>query len=390
MYEPFSTNYVWNLSVNLAIEMGGAIGDIDGANRIVQEAALRGDGGSAAFFDAWVALAHRTRKQAVADEAAGRTLSASVKYRRAAAYLITAERMQARDFPARKEAYRDALDCFGRYTQLSRSPSEAVRIPYEGSSFPALYTPPPVSGGQPGPCMVFANGLDSIKEMVHLCGVADALRSRGIGSLIVDQPGVGGALREDGLAAVIDSERWAGAAVDWLETRSEIDPKRIGMMGWSLGGYYAPRAAAFEKRFALCVAWGANHEWGLVQQARRRREGENPVPHYWDHVCWVWGQPDTETFLEFSRAITLTGVVERITVPFLVVHGANDRQIPLEYAYRSHEQATASPRADLRIFTEVEGGIEHCSADNMEPVRAFVADWIAEQFNDHQKGERNV
>ena len=60
-------------------------------------------------------------------------------------------------------------------------------------------------------------------------------------------------------------------------------------MGWSLGGYYAPRAAAFEKRLALVVAWGANHDWGAVQRRRLQREGERPVPHYWDHVLWVWG-----------------------------------------------------------------------------------------------------
>ncbi|MGY1986568.1 hypothetical protein ACI792_10105 [Blastococcus sp. SYSU DS0669] len=64
------------------------------------------------------------------------------------------------------------------------------------------------------------------------------------------------------------------------------------MVGWSLGGYYAPRAAAFEKRFALCVAWAANHDWGAVQRRRKEREGERPVPHYWEHSTsptpWCW------------------------------------------------------------------------------------------------------
>ena len=64
-------------------------------------------------------------------------------------------------------------------------------------------------------------------------------------------------------------------------------------MGWSLGGYYVPRAAAFEKRLALAVAWGANHNWGEVQKQRLEREGENPVPHYWEHVLWVWGETDS-------------------------------------------------------------------------------------------------
>ena len=56
-----------------------------------------------------------------------------------------------------------------------------------------------------------------------------------------------------------------------------MDPGRIGLVGWSLGGYYAPRAAAFEKRLALCVAWGANHDWGAVQKLRALVEGAEIV-----------------------------------------------------------------------------------------------------------------
>lgn len=380
MYEPFPTNYVWNLSINLALEMGGAIGDIDRANRAVAAAALSGDSGSAAFFETWTEMADRVADLARDDLANGHRVSAAVKFRRACAYYITAERMQARDYPPRREAYAKALATFVHHVTTAGAPCEYVDIPFDGAAFPALLCAATAEGGEPAPCIVFVNGLDSIKEMVYLTGVAHALRERGISCLIVDQPGVGGALRERNLHAIVETERWASQAFDWLAARPEIDPARIGIMGWSLGGYYAPRAAAFERRFALCVAWGGNHEWGLVQQARRRREGENPVPHYWDHVMWVWGQSDVDAFLDMSRSITLTGIVEHIEVPFLVVHGSNDRQIPVEYAYRSHEQAVRSPRADLKIFTQREGGIEHCSADNMEPVRSFIADWIGERF----------
>lgn len=380
MFEPFPTNYVWNLSVNLALEMGGSIGEIDTANRAVAKAAEAGDSGVEAFFETWIAMARRVGAMADEDRAAGHPESAAAKYRRACSYLITAERMQARDYPPRHQAYADMLETFARYVECSGESGETVDIPYEGSAFPALFCSAASEDDPAPPCMVFCNGLDSVKEMVHLVGLPAALRARGISCLIVDQPGVGGALRRRGLPAIIEAERWAGAAVDWLEARGEVAADRIGMMGWSLGGFYAPRAAAFEKRFKMCVAWGANHEWGLVQQRRRRNEGENPVPHYWAHVMWVWGQDTLEDFMALSERITLTGAVEHIEVPFLVVHGENDRQIPVEYAYRSHEQAVRSPRAELRIFTAREGGVEHCSADNMEPVRSYIADWIHDRF----------
>ena len=152
------------------------------------------------------------------------------------------------------------------------------------------------------------------------------------------------------------------------------------MMGWSLGGYYAPRAAAYEPRFALCVAWGANHDWGELQRRRLAREGNRPVPHYWDHVMWVWGQPDMERFMAFAPQVTLEGHLGRIAVPFLVTHGSNDRQIPLDYAHRSYEEAVNSPDRELKIFTEREGGVEHVSSDNLEPARSYICDWIADRF----------
>ena len=182
---------------------------------------------------------------------------------------------------------------------------------------------------------------------------------------MLDQPGSGEALRLQGLIARRESETWASWVVDWLAARNDVDTARMGVVGWSLGGYYSPRVAAFEKRFALCVAWGANHNWGAVQRRRLDREGEHPVPHYWDHVKWVWGYDDLDEFIEFADSIHLDGVVEKITVPFLIVHGENDRQIPLEYAHRSYEQAVNAPSRDLRIFTRAGGGAEHIGIDDL-------------------------
>jgi dipeptidyl aminopeptidase/acylaminoacyl peptidase len=168
--------------------------------------------------------------------------------------------------------------------------------------------------------------------------------------------------------------------LDYLEARQDVDRKRLGIMGWSLGGYYAPRAAAFERRFQLCVAWGANHNWGELQRRRLAKEGDRPVPHYWDHVTWVFGKDSLESFMANAPKMSLVGVVEKIAVPFLITHGANDRQIPVADAHQSYDEAVNSPLRELKIFTEREGGIEHVSADNMEPARSYIADWIAQRF----------
>ena len=92
---------------------------------------------------------------------------------------------------------------------------------------------------------------------------------------MIDNPGSGEALRFQDLKSRIESEGWAKAQVDYLEGRSDVDSDKVGLVGWSLGGYYVPRAAAFEKRIKFIAVWGANHNWGEVQKKRLLREGEN-------------------------------------------------------------------------------------------------------------------
>jgi hypothetical protein len=260
MYEPFPGNYVWNLSVNLCLAMGGAIGEIERANEHVREVARQGeDVGTEAFFSAWVGMADRVVELADEAAAAGHFFSAAEKYGRATAYYVTAERMQSRHYEPRKKAYHMMLKTMDRMVFAGSFNCERVEISYGGRSFPGLFVRG--DGAGPRPCVVFCNGLDSVKEMIFL-SVRFEFAKRGVSCLMVDQPGVGEALRLGGLCAIAESEQWAAAAVDYLETRRDVDHRRLAIMGWSLGGYYAPRAAAFEKRFKLCIAWGANHTIG--------------------------------------------------------------------------------------------------------------------------------
>lgn len=379
MFEYFPGNYVWNLGVVAALNSGGYIDEVDRACRPIREAATRGeDAGTEEFLASWTAVVDDLVEAAGRDRAVGRTRSAGRAYARAANYLIHAERMQSPQTPDRNAIYRRVLELMQQSFDLVDPNTVRVSIPFRDTTLPAYFMRPDVAG--PVPCMIVWNGLDSTKEHMYLSGFAHELAERGIATLMVDCPGSGEALRLQGLTAQIETEEWAAACVDYLESVDDIDTTRIGLVGWSLGGYYAPRAAAFEKRLALCVAWGANHDWGKVQRRRIEREGERPVPHYWNHVQWVWGENDLDTFLNNADGVNLDGVVEQISVPFLIVHGENDRQIPLEYAHRSYEQATASPKRQLRIFTAREGGAEHIGLDNFPLVSAYIADWVTETF----------
>jgi dienelactone hydrolase len=378
MFKYFPTNYVWNLSVDLAIEMGARIGEIEAMCAPLQDAANAPDAaGTRAFRETWVHMADQLCTLADEDQASGRLLSAGEKLNRAASYLITAERLQAHGSEGRVALYRRHLDLFAEGVALSGENCERVEIPYEGTHLSALYVRAEGVEGR-APILVQLNGLDSTKEMKYRVGLPAWLAKRGVSSLVVDQPGTGEALRLQGLTARFDAEHWASRVVDWLEARDDVDPKRIGCEGVSLGGYYCPRAVAFEPRFACGVVWGANHDWRDVQKRRLEREGNLPVPHYWAHVCWVWGAKDIEDFMRIAESVHLDGVVERIRVPFLVTHGEKDSQIPLKWAHRTYEQLVNSPKRKLKVFTDREGGVQHSSFDNSINAGHYIADWVAE------------
>lgn len=382
MFEYFPGNYVWNLGVVAALNSGGLIDEIDRACRPLRELAKEGaDFGTKDFMSAWSEIADQLEQQANESERAGHLRTAGQKYLRAAGYVSQAERMQSASDPGRNVVYQHCLDLTQKAFELLDPATTRVEVPFEGSSLPAYFMDAS-RGGDPVPVMVMWNGLDSTKEHMYASGFPTELSARGISTLMVDCPGSGEALRMRGLTARITTEDWAAACVDYLETRSDVRSDRIGLVGWSLGGYYAPRAAAFERRLALCVAWGANHNWGAVQKRRLQREGENPVPHYWDHVMWVWGEQEIDSFIKVAEDAHLDGVVEQIECPFLITHGANDRQIPVEYAHRSYDQAVNAAARELRIFTSEEGANEHIGLDHLSHVGTFIADWISDTFRD--------
>ena len=375
----FFPNYVWNLSLAMALESGGQIGEImDMCLPLKQAAEAGADAGTPEFMRQWVKVADTLADLADEDVAKGRAFSASDKLERAALYLLVAERMQAQGSAGRDETYARARAAFDRSTGFGRINRERVEIPLATGTMPALYTRAPGPG--PHPVVVYCNGLDSCKELLYWSRLPQALARRGVSTLCVDQPGSGEALRLQGLPVDPHSENWASRAVDWLETQPDADTLRIGMTGISLGGHFAPRAVAFEPRFACGAVWGANHNWAEVQQKRLRREGENPVPHYWAHVMWAFGATDMDHFLALAEDMTLDGVMERITVPFLVTHGAEDRQIALDYAQQSFAGLVNAPLRELKVFTAREGGVEHVGADNMSFGRDYIADWLAEQL----------
>ncbi len=384
MFEYFGDNYTWNMAVNLALGMGAQIGEIEDVSGPVKEASRRADPDAAEqFFDAWNGLGDRLVRLAREDESRGRHLSASRKFRRAAIYYLQAERMQSPTNPLRAGAFTRMLESFRDYVRLAGEPVEWVEVPYKDTSLPALFIPAEDNAEGPAPCMIHFDGLDVTKEILWLAGMGPALRQRGVSVLLVDNPGVGEAIRLRGLKNFPEAEVPAAACVDYLESRPDVDKNRIGIMALSLGGYHAPRAAAFEQRLKCCVAWGANYDWGATQRYRyESRDRSLPVPHFWNHAMWVFGKGSVEELLEVADKMTLVGILHRIRCPILIAHGENDRQIKLQQARQAYDDCVNSTKRELLIHKISEGGAEHCSIDNLAIGVDAIADWVMESMRE--------
>ena len=386
MFEFFPGDYSLNLAANIALSTGAQLGDLERACGTLRAELAKRDASqderTRLMAEGCARVGDELSRQAEVDFKAGRNLSASDKYMRANVLLQMAERAQSHLRPGWEALYSRVLDSFRNAIVSGGHNCEFIEIPYPvaGSTIPGLLTTPQRQPPSSTPCLIFLNGLDSTKEMVYGSRLPGELEARGVSTLAIDQPGTGEALRLRGLTGVVESELYATAALEFLAENGLADPNRIGIGGWSLGGYFAPRAAAYEPRFQACAAWGAVYDYGEIQRRRAaNEEGSNrPVPHYWEHVRWAFGCASKEDWLEFSQGMNLAAVSERIRCPYLIVHGSNDRQIPGEFAQRQLDAARNSPDAELAWVTPEQGGIEHVGADNMRFSVSYIADWVSE------------
>ncbi len=378
MFEYFPDNYPWSLAVMLALQCGGVLSDIDTACRELKPiAAGSEDQTLSQWQQSWARLSQAAQAMAESDLQRGFRLSAGSKLRRAAAYALMSERMMRGHDTAREKAYTRARDLVRKSIELLKDPVEQVEVPFEHNSLPGLLYKAQSAG--PRPCLIFFSGFDVSKEYLFLFGIGPELSARGISVLFIDHPGVGEALRLRGLHAFPETERATSPCVDYLQTRRDIDSGRIGVIGVSLGGYYAARSAAFEKRLAACICWGGQWDYGAVTLARARRQGTALSVSSWaEHAQWVFGVDTMDKVLDITARMKLDEIADSIECPLLIIHGEGDRQIPVADARKLVAAATRAPIKELKLFDNSTGGAEHCQADNSLLGIEFFSDWAAQ------------
>ncbi len=379
MTEYVPGNFMWSQGVMFAMEMmsfgGAAAGEVLG----VVERLARREPENRAWWEEWSAEAERLERWGDSEAAAGHDLTAGSLYLRAATYYFCGERFLPPG-EEKRATYERVLRCFSRGAAARYPNLERVEVPYEGATLPSYFLRSESAGTQPAPTMVVFDGLDNAKELSVLFAGVELAR-RGIHTLAIDGPGQGETLRLRGIPSRYDYEVPGTAAFEYVAARADVDPGRVGVMGFSLGGYYAPRAATFEKRYALCVAWGGHFDYHEAWTERRRRieshDSRVSAPAF--QLPWVLGVDDMDGAMRVLEDFRLDGVVQQLDRPLLVTHGEDDTVVPLRFARRLYEAAGSAVK-ELRVFTAAEGGNEHCQEDNRQIGANFVADWVADHI----------
>lgn len=289
--------------------------------------------------------------------AEGRRRSAGEHLTTAAACFHFAKFLFVHDRDRMRAAHARAVECRTLALPLLDPPGERVAIPYEGGAlWGNLRRPRGV--GRP-PVVVMAMGLDSAKEEMH--SNEQVFLDRGLATLSFDGPGQGEA--EYDLPILPEYERPVAAVLDWIEGRADLDAARVGLWGVSLGGYYAPRAAAFEPRVKALVALTGPFDFAeaLATAPALTREA---------FAARSFARSEDEA-LAVARRMDLGPVAARIRCPVHVVGGRLDRVIPAEHAER-----LACAVAGPATLTMVEDGT-HVANNRPYRYRPLTGDWLA-------------
>lgn len=287
-------------------------------------------------------------------------LSASEHLSRAAACYHFGKYLFVHDLEQMRAAHTKVVECYMLALPHFEFPGQRVMIPYEGKHLAGIFRLPP-NATRP-PLIIMCNGLDSTKE--ELDSFQTTFLKRGMATLVVDGPGQGEGEYEFAIRA--DYEVVVGAVIDWVVAHGEIDDDRIGLWGISLGGYYAPRAAAFERRIKACVALGGPYDWGklwdnlpeLTQDAFRARSKS----------------ANNAEAKRRAAALSLEGVAEKIECPLFVVGSGLDRLCPPSEA----ERLAAEARGEVELLIIPDGN--HVAHNRPYCYRPQTADWLATQL----------
>ncbi len=388
--ESFAFEFVRNLG--FAYYGGSDIGEMMAAAARIKE------GDFESWFTEWDKLARRILSRADASLDAGHLESAREGYLRASTYFRTAEFYLHGDpaDPRILSESRASQKAYAKAAKLTGPTWEPVEIPYEGTTLPGYFYKVDNSG-QPRPTLIFHGGFDSSLEELFYFGAAAAVR-RGYNCLTFDGPGQGAPIRKQHLHFRYDWEAVVTPAVDYALTRPDVDGDHLALMGMSMGGYLAARAAAFEHRFRAAIFFDGMYDFrGLlpkeavaaldagdtVQCENIIQEGiENSTALRWavPQGVWSFGASGIADFITKTKPYSMDGIAQQIQCPCLVMDAEGD-----QFSHGQPQKiydALQCPKQLVR-FTSEDGAENHCQSGALAYKDEVVFNWLDETLDLH-------
>jgi dienelactone hydrolase len=377
----FFADQAYHFQTLRALSYAAADGaDISEVLEIVKDVRSRDAEG---WFRSWSNMGDQVTRRAagITDRIAkGRALLRAHNYYRTAEFFLLPDDPKRSATSARyTELFYAGLDALGVVYQR-------IKAPYgEAHHLEAVYYPAAVSDLS-RPLIVLGGGFDSVLEELYFVLVKDA-HEHGYDVLTYDGPGQGSVLRNQGLTFTHEWEKPTKAVVDTF-LAGHPRPDKMVLVGMSMGGYLAPRAAAFDERFDGVVAYDVLFDMGAA--ARRFAQSAAFRLQYRDLAwairqgMWVLGTNNPLATITELQKYTLAGVAQRIKGDVLILAGSEDHLVPLAQVAQFQASLTAARSVTTKIYDRASGGAEHCQEGAQTVWHADLFDWLAAKFGERQ------
>jgi dipeptidyl aminopeptidase/acylaminoacyl peptidase len=347
------------------VPYGGA--DVFECNRAASKIKL---GDMESWHKAWHALGQELEQAGRADIAAGAVVTGKQRLFRAATYYRHADFFLPGTDPRKKADFLKLTACFKDAIKHHSQKIELVQVTCGNEVYDGYFCHPLGATAAKRPTVLMLGGADSLAEEIYFWG-SQELAERGIAVLILDTPGRGSSLRLKNIYTRPDYEVPVKAAVDYLVSRPDVDADRIGCVGISMAGYYAPRGTAFEPRIKALVLWCACYD--ILEDIY---EWYPPIR---GQLQWILGVDDDATARRKLKDYNLRGVAPNITCPTLVSHGVGDVVMRVDGAKRLYEEISSKDKL-LKLWEGDQGGAVHCNYDNWSISIPFMFDWLQKRL----------
>jgi len=322
--------------------------------------------------DAWAAafsaVAKPYENSAAQAEKAGDAKSAKENYLRAYQYYRLA-RYPTINSEGKMTAYRKSQEMLLKASRYFEVPIERVEMPFKGRSGEGNsiigYLRVPRTGTLPSPLLLSWGGIDGFKEEQ----MNDQVLDHGIATLGIDGPGVG----DSPIKGSEDAERLFGAVLDWVTTRRNLDPRKVGVWGYSTGGYWAVKVAhVYKDRISCAVSQGGPVHYAFEQDWIQVQErGEYPF-EFFETIAYAFGMSTKEEWVEYAPRLSLLrqGILDKPCTSLLLVNGIHDTVFPIKDYYLLLEHG--SPKC-ARFYDAGHMGV---TRDTFETIQ----NWIYEKL----------